>query len=115
MIRGPLALTAVATALYAGLALAFLWESPVLERMREQLPLPVLGIALSAIGPVALFVAGAKVWPVFALRAAVIVICLGSARVARHTSPETEWFAFWWLCAAVVWAGSPWLLAIYAI
>jgi hypothetical protein len=111
----PTALIAVGTVLYAALALAFLWKSPVREGMGEHLPLVVLGIALSAIGPAALFAAGAKAWPIFGLSAAVIVICLGSARLALHKSPATEWFAFWWLCAAVVWAGSPWLLAVYGI
>ena len=46
---------------------------------------------------------------------ALIAICLGLARLALRTSPETELFVFWLLCVALSWAGSPWLLVAAGI
>ena len=66
-------------------------------------------------GPVALFAEGIDAWPVVAVAIALIALCLELARLAWRKSPETEWFVFWLLCAALLWAGSPWLLAVSGI
>lgn len=81
----------------------------------DLLPHSLLRIALTVVGPAVLFAAGIDAWPLVSLVLALIAICLGLARLAWRMSPETEWFAFWLLCALLVWAGSPWLLWILAI
>jgi hypothetical protein len=58
---------------------------------------------------------GIDAWPVVGVALGLIAIFLGLARLAWSKSPRTEWFAFWLLCAVLVWAGSPWLLVVAGI
>jgi hypothetical protein len=100
---------------YSALAFAVLAPTALIGRVVERLPFPLLAIQVSVVGPVALFAEGIAAWPVVGLVVALIVICLGMARLARSKAPETEWFAFWLLCAVLVWAGSPWLLVVVGL
>jgi hypothetical protein len=110
-----MATIAVGGLLYCALALAFFLQSPVIARIGELLPDPLRAIVLTAAGPAALLDAGINAWPVVVLALALIAICLRLARLTLRKSPETEWFAFWLLCALLVWAGSPWLLLVFGI
>ena len=110
-----MALIAVGAPFYCALALAFLVQAPVIDRIGELLPHSLLAIVLTTVGPAALFAAGLNAWPVVVVVLGLIAICLGLARLTWWKSPETEWFAFWSLCALLVWAGSPWLLVVFGI
>jgi hypothetical protein len=110
-----MAVVVVGALLYSTLALAVLAPTSVIERVGERLPGPLLVIIVTALGPVTLFADGIQAWPVVAASLVLITSCVGLARLTRRKAPETEWFAFWLLCAAVVWAGSPWLLVMLGI
>jgi len=101
--------------LYSALALAVIASTPMIVRVGERLPTPLLLILASAAGPATLFAGGRDAWPVVAVVVALITLCLGLARLAWRRAPETEWFVFWLLGAALFWAGSPWLLIVARI
>ena len=69
---------------------------------------------LAIVGPAVLFAAGIEAWPVVAIVMMLVGTCLGLARLARRSSPETQWFAVWLMCAGVIWVGSTWLLMAIA-
>jgi hypothetical protein len=106
---------AVGALVYSALALAVIAPTPMIESVVERLPVPLLAILLGVVGPVLLFAADIEAWPVAVVVVALIAICLGLARLAYRKSPETEWFVFWLLSAAVLWAGSALLLAVAGI
>ena len=118
MISRRVVLITVGALLYSALALALV-EASAIERIGKLLPDPLLPIVViivvTALGPVAFFAEGSDAWPVIAIVLALITICLGLARLTWRRFPETEWFAFWLLCAVLVWAGSPWLLVLLLI
>jgi hypothetical protein len=100
---------------YAALVVAVLAEAPALVAVVERLPRFLGAIFLMVIGPPILFAGGSGAWPVFVTVLALFATCLGLSRLAWKRWPESEWFGFWLLCAAVVWAGSPWLLVVVAL
>ena len=100
--------------MYSAFALAVVAPTSMIERVAERLPGPLLAILLSVVGPVALFAEGIDAWPAVVAVVALIAICLGLAHLTWRKLPETEWFVFWLLCAALVWVGSLWLLAAAA-
>jgi hypothetical protein len=115
MIRRRTAVIAGGVISYSALALALLASTPVIERVGAPLPGPLLAIVVSALGPVAVFADGIGAWPIVAVTFVLISSCLGLARLTWQKFPETEWFAFWLMCAVLVWAGSPWLLIVVGI
>lgn len=96
---------------YALLLVAILAEAPALVAVVERLPRFVGAIIVMVIGPPILFADGSHAWPFVAIVLALVAICLALARLSWKRWPESEWFGFWLLCAAVVWAGFPVLLA----
>src|SRR5262245_6040761 len=95
-----------ASVAYVAVALAFLARLPIIERAGELIPHSLVWLALSIVGPAALFSTGIEAWPVVAGLIALIASFIGLAGLARHKSLETEWWAFWLICAVVVCAGS---------
>ena len=115
MFNKRMAWIVVGALLYSALALVVLAPTSIFETAGERLPGPLAAILLSVAGPVALFAEGIDAWPVVAVVAALIGICLVLSRLAWRKFPETEWFVLWLLCAALVWTGSPWLLVVFGI
>jgi len=100
--------------LYSGLAVAVLVRLPIIDRGFEVLPGWLKTFVLTVAGPglILSFSPGAEAWPVVVVALTLVATCLALARVAWRRSPESEWFAVWLICAAVIWGGSPWLLGI---
>jgi hypothetical protein len=110
-----MAWSAVGILVYSALAFAILAPTALIEGVAERLPFPLFVILITVVGPAALFAVGIGAWPVVGVALGLIAIFLGLARLAWSKSPGTEWFAFWLLCAVLVWAGSPWLLVVAGI
>lgn len=88
-----IALIAVGAFFYCALALAVIIQAPAIERIGKRLPRFVLGIVLTAVGPIALFAEGVNAWPVVAVVLVLIVICLGDGRracIARITARRSR-------------------------
>lgn len=84
------------------------FDSPI-ESMPSILRLSLL-VLMSGAGPFLLFAEGLQTWAWVASTLTMTAILAAVGVRARRVSPETEWFAFWWLCAAVAWVLIPWLL-----
>ena len=115
MVTRRTAVIAVGALSYSALALVFLAPTSAIERILERLPGPLLAIVVAVLGPVTLIANGIEMWPVVAAILMLITSCVGLARLTWRKCPENEWFAFWLLCAALVWAGSPLLLVVLGI
>ena len=98
--------------LYGLLCLGFLTRIPDLSAAQDLLPLPLVAIGMSVIGPAVLFSEGPHLWRWFA---AIIITVLTLLRLACRLwrrFPEEEWFAIPLIAAVVTWAAPVWWLAI---
>lgn len=101
--------------LYMAICVLVLVDPPVVRMAAEAAPRWVGIVALTVTGPAVFTAAGIGAWKWFMGALACVAGCLGLAWLSWRRWPQSEVFAVWLLAAAVLWAGSGWLLVAFAV